>query len=59
MFLIVFGAFTASTSISMGPDAAKAKRSAIKIFKIITSPSKVDVLADDLKSKKSVNAEAF
>ena len=59
MFLIVFGAFTASTSISMGPDAAKAKRSALKIFKIMTTPSKVDVLAEDLNTKKSVPAETF
>jgi ATP-binding cassette subfamily B (MDR/TAP) protein 1 len=59
MFLIIFGAFTAATSSSMGPDEAKAKRSATKIFKIIRTPSKVDVMADDLKDKKQCQAKGF
>jgi len=59
MFLIVFGAFTAASSFSMGPDINKAKRSALKIFKMMRYPSKVDVLADDISTKKPVPAETF
>ena len=49
MFMIIFGAFTAATSFSMGPDITKAKRAAIKIFTIMRTPSKVDAMADNLK----------
>ena len=59
MFLIVFGAFTMAQTFSIGPDVAKAKRSAIKIFTIMRTPSKVDVLASDRASKKSIDAAAF
>ena len=59
MFLIIFGAFTMAQTFSIGPDVAKAKRSAIKIFTIMKTPSKVDVLAADRASKKSIDAGAF
>ena len=54
MFLLVFGLMGASTAMAMGPDAGKAKRAAMKIFTIMRVPSKVDVMAPDLSSKKPV-----
>jgi len=59
MFLIVFGAFTAAQALSMGPDINKGKAAALKIFRTIKLPSKIDVLSDNLKSKKSINSETF
>ena len=51
MFLIVFGAFTAAQTTSMGPDVNKGKRAALKILSMIRLPSKIDVMADDIGSK--------
>ena len=59
MFLIIFGAFTAAQSTSMGPDINKAKRAALKIFKMIRLPSKIDVMDPEIQSKKSIMAANF
>jgi len=47
MFIFIFGAFTAAQSISMGPDMKKATKSAMKIFSIMRTPSKVDTGKDN------------
>lgn len=47
MFVFIFGAFTAAQSSSMGPDIAKAKKAALKIFQIMRRPSEIDVLEND------------
>lgn len=39
IFAIVFAAFGAGQASAYGPDASKAKRSAIKIFKVVDTPS--------------------
>lgn len=59
MFVFIFGAFTAAQSISMGPDVKKATKSAMKIFTIIRTPSKVDTgKADEYFTKKFVKYRA-
>lgn len=47
MFVFLFGAFTAAQSMSMGPDAAKAKKAGLKIFAITDRPSDIDALSED------------
>jgi len=53
MFCFIFGAFTAASSISMGPDTAKATKAAMKIFTIIRTPSKVDTGKGDKYQEKT------
>jgi len=45
MFCIMFGAFQAGQAMQYGPDMAKAKKSALKIYEMIARPSKIDVMA--------------
>lgn len=62
MFVFIFGAFTAAQSSSMGPDIAKAKKAALKIFQIMRRPSEIDVLENDgsyTKKGNDVNASTF
>jgi len=59
MFVFIFGAFTAAQSTAMGPDVGKAKLAAKKIFTIMGTPSKIDVLAAEVSSKQPVKAETF
>ena len=47
MFVFLFGMFTAAQAMSMGPDAAKAKKAALKIFAIIDRPSEIDAISED------------
>ena len=54
MFIFIFGAFTAAQSTSMGPDMNKAKKAAIKVFTIMDTPSKIDVLAEANKNSKPI-----
>lgn len=62
MFVFIFGAFTAAQSSSMGPDIAKAKKAALKIFQIMRRPSEIDVLENDGSTTtkgNDVNAKTF
>ena len=59
MFLIIFGAFTAAQTSSIGPDVGKAKRAGRKIFTMMRIPSKVDVMDPELGSKQAVTKETF
>lgn len=59
MFVFLFGMFTAAQAASMGPDAAKAKKAALKIFAIIDRPSEIDALGDEQKKAKDINSETF
>ena len=47
MFVFIFGAFTAAQGASMGPDVAKATKSAAKIFSVIRRPSTIDPLSEE------------
>ena len=52
LFSLMFGAFTAGQASQFGPDIAKAKLAAYKIFKMMLIPSEIDPLADSEKDKK-------
>ena len=52
LFSLMFGAFTAGQASQFGPDIAKAKLAAYKIFKMMLVPSEIDPLADSEKDKK-------
>lgn len=52
LFSLMFGAFTAGQASQFGPDMAKAKLAAYKIFKMMLVPSEIDVNGKDEDSKK-------
>lgn len=43
----------------MGPDMAKGKTAAIKIFKIMQRPSAIDVMSEDVSKSKDVSPINF
>ena len=59
MFCIIFGFFTAAQSLSMGPDAEKAMKAALKIFYMMKRPSKIDVLSEETQAAKPVPEAGF
>lgn len=52
MFVFIFGAFAAAQAVSMGPDVPKATKSAMRIFKIIRTPSKIDTGSAECYNQK-------
>ena len=51
LFSLMFGAFTAGQASQFGPDMAKAKLAAYKIFKMMLVPSEIDPLGIDEEKK--------
>ena len=54
MFSILFGSFGASQAIQQGPDMARSRQAAVKVYSIIDKPSQIDVLAPDQDKAKKV-----
>ena len=51
-FVFILGAFAAAQASSMGPDVPKAIKSAMRIFKIIRTPSKIDTGSAECYNQK-------
>ena len=59
MFCLMFGSFTAGQAMQFGPDIAKAKQAAMKIYAIIDRPSKIDVMAEAQNNRQPLPEEGF
>ena len=58
IFSMFFGAFGAGQATSFGPDIGKATSAAIKIFKIVETPTEINAL-DPNENAKEIEAALF